>query len=161
MRARPADWELSWYLVSLRRALGVALEARRRWVPELQAMLEHARNGDPAGLVEAAGRIGANYGATFRSCRDGLCALTPPPEWAACHASAWAWFDRLVDACLALEAVSSSGDPTRLRDANDHILAAGDLAASFNDEYARLSAPLRTGAAEVGAPAGASARGAG
>jgi hypothetical protein len=153
LRARPAEWELSWYLVSLRRALAQALEARRRWIPELRAMLEHAQQGDVAALVDAAGRIGASYGATFRACQDGLRGLNVPPEWTGCHASARSWFDRLVEACLALEAFGRTGDAALLREANDHIVTAGDLAATFNDEYARLSAPLRLPALGVRGPA--------
>jgi hypothetical protein len=143
LRGHQAEWEPGWYLVALRRVLAPALEARRAWVPELRAMLDHARQGDTPALTAAAGRIGAGYGVTFRQCRDGLDALSPPRNWRACHDSARAWFDQLVAACAALETIGPSGDTAPLREANDRLVAASELAARFNDEYERLSAPLR------------------
>lgn len=143
MRPHPVEWEPGWYLVALRRVLEPALEARRAWVPELRAMLEHARRADVAELAETATRIGSTYGVTFRQCRDGLDALTPPPGWEGCHDSARAWFGQLVGVCTALQWIDTSGDTAPLREANECLVAASDLAARFNDEYARLTAPLR------------------
>ena len=131
------------YLLALRPILGDAVEARRVFIRQLGLLIEEARHGGRAAVAQSAGRIGREQGPIFQQLRIRVERVHPPPGCDDCQRMAALWLDKQNEACAVMDRVGMSGDPGRLREAQQVLGEARAYAHRFNDEYARLAAELR------------------
>lgn len=131
------------YLLALRPILNDAVEARRVFIRQLGLLIEEARHGGRAGVAQSAGRIGREQGPVFQQLRVRVERVHPPPGCEDCQKMAVLWLEKQNDACAAMDRVGMSGDPGKLRDAQQILGEARAYAHRFNDEYARVAAELR------------------
>src|SRR5438552_16144367 len=87
------------YLVSVRPLLQEITESRRTFIRHIGLLMEEARHAGRGTVVQAAGRIGRDEGATFRSLRAQLDRLEPPAACEVAHASIVRWVELHLAAC--------------------------------------------------------------
>jgi len=131
------------YLVALRPILADAVESRRVFIRQLGLLIEEARHGGRALVAQSAGRIGREHGPVFQQLRTRIERLRAPAGCEDCQRAVSLWLDKQTEACQVMDRVGLSGDPGRLREAQQLLGEARVHAHRFNDEYARLAAELR------------------
>jgi hypothetical protein len=131
------------YLLALRPILADAVEARRVFIRQLGLLIEEARHGGRSAVAQSAGRIGREQGPIFQQLRVRVERVHSPPGCEDCQKLASLWLEKQNEACAVMDRVGMSGDPGKLRDAQQVLGEARAYAHRFNDEYARLAADLR------------------
>ena len=131
------------YLLALRPILADAVESRRVFIRQLGLLIEEARHGGRALVAQSAGRIGREQGPVFHQLRTRVERLRAPPGCEDCQHAVGLWLEKQNEACVVMDRVGLSGDPGKLREAQQLLGEARAYAHRFNDEYARLAADLR------------------
>ncbi len=131
------------YLVSVRPLLQEITEARRAFIRHIGLLMEEARHAGRQVVVQAAGRIGRDEGAGFRSLRAQLERMEPPGACEAAQAAITKWINLHLAACDVMVDVGLSGDLGRLRETQRMLAEARIHAQTFNAEYNRLVSDLR------------------
>ena len=131
------------YLLALRPILGDAVESRRLFIRQLGLLIEEARHGGRNIVAQTAGRIGREQGPIFQQLRARIDRIPAPPGCEDCQQMITLWLEKQNEACSVMDRVGMSGDPGKLRDAQQMLGEARAYAHRFNDEYARLAAELK------------------
>ena len=131
------------YLVSVRPLLQEVTDSRRAFIRHIGILMEEARQASRAVVVQAAGRIGRDEGAGFRSLLAQLNALAPPAGCESCHDALVRWVELHLGACTVMVDVGTSGDLGRLRETQQLLGTARVEAQRFNAEYGRLVTDVR------------------
>jgi hypothetical protein len=131
------------YLVSVRPLLQEVTDSRRAFIRHIGLLMEEARQASRAVVVQAAGRIGRDEGAGFRSLLAQIDGIAPPAGCEPCHSALVRWVELHLAACSVMVDVGTSGDLARLRETQQLLGNARLEAQRFNGEYGRLVTEVR------------------